>query len=266
MTRFAVVSTLLFLLLAATLSSAQWQELNPVASFNQTPDGALFTLKNGMLRLQVCSDNIIRVTYSSTSTIPKQPEFVIIKTSWPTSKFALQSSDAEVTLTTALLKVSITKVDGAITYSDLSGRRLLQEASRRLIPAVVNGEKTYRSESFFPVYGSPEGLYGLGQYQAGVWNYRGEAVDIAQENTNIAVPLLVSTNGYGVFWNNTSRSRFNNRFANYLYMSSEVADVVDYYFIYGPELDNVVAGYRELTGTAPMFGKWAYGFWQCKNR
>jgi alpha-D-xyloside xylohydrolase len=49
-------------------------------------------------------------------------------------------------------------------------------------------------------------------------------------------------------------------------VSSEVADTIDYYFLYGPELDKVVAGYRELTGAAPMFGKWAYGFWQCKNR
>ena len=48
--------------------------------------------------------------------------------------------------------------------------------------------------------------------------------------------------------------------------SSEVADTIDYYFLYGPEFDKVVAGYRELTGAAPMFGKWAYGFWQCKNR
>ena len=45
-----------------------------------------------------------------------------------------------------------------------------------------------------------------------------------------------------------------------------MADVIDYYFFYGPDLDKVVASYRELTGQAPLFGKWAYGFWQCKNR
>ncbi len=77
---------------------------------------------------------------------------------------------------------------------------------------------------------------------------------------------MLSSKGYGIFWNNTSRSRFNNRFANYLYISSEVADVIDYYFLYGPDFDNIIAGYRDLTGQAPMFGKWAYGFWQCKNR
>ena len=47
---------------------------------------------------------------------------------------------------------------------------------------------------------------------------------------------------------------------------SEAAEAVDYYFMYGPELDQVMAGYRDLTGAAPLFGKWAWGFWQCKER
>src|ERR1051325_5742305 len=36
--------------------------------------------------------------------------------------------------------------------------------------------------------------------------------------------------------------------------------------MYGPELDQVIGSYRRLTGTAPMFGRWAWGFWQCKER
>ncbi len=135
-----------------------------------------------------------------------------------------------------------------------------------MTPEKVNGEDTYRAESFVSIYGSHEALYGLGQHQAGVWNYHGESVDISQENTNIAVPMLLSSNGYGIFWNNTSRSRFNNRFVHVMYISSEVADTIDYYFIYGPDFDKIISSYRELTGTAPMFGRWAYGFWQCKNR
>ena len=47
--------------------------------------------------------------------------------------------------------------------------------------------------------------------------------------------------------------------------TSEAADAIDYYFMAGPALDQVVADYRELTGAAPMFGKWAWGFWQCKE-
>jgi alpha-D-xyloside xylohydrolase len=178
----------------------------------------------------------------------------------------MQPADDAVTITTSRLQIKIARQDAGITYSDAEGKPLVNEASRKLTPVKVNGEDTYRAESFINIYGSREALYGLGQHQSGVWNYRGESVDISQDNTNIAVPMLVSSKGYGIFWNNTSRSRVNNRFANYLYISSEVADVIDYYFIYGPEMDKIVAAYRDLTGQAPMFGKWAYGFWQCKNR
>jgi alpha-D-xyloside xylohydrolase len=240
--------------------------MNPVTSLQKQADGVMFTMKTGILKIQVCSDSIIRVRYSATSSLPNQPDYVVTKTNWLASNWTTQSADDAITLTTGRLKVRIARQDGGITYSDTDGNPLVNEASRKLTPAKINGEDTYRAESFVNIYGSREGLYGLGQHQSGVWNYRGESVDISQDNTNIAVPMLVSSKGYGIFWNNSSRSRVNNRFANYLYISSEVADAIDYYFIYGPDLDKVVAAYRDLTGQAPMFGKWAYGFWQCKNR
>jgi alpha-D-xyloside xylohydrolase len=245
---------------------AQWTPLNPIRNVQQQPDGVVLSMGTGTLKIQVCSDSIIHVLYSPTATFPKPSEYVVIKENWPAVKWTMQSTNDEVILSTALLKLTVTRKDGAIAYAELSGSPLVQEASRSMTAEKVNGEDTYRAESFLNIYGSREGLYGLGQHQAGVWNYRGESVDISQDNTNISVPLLLSSKGYGIFWNSTARSRFNNRFANYLYISSEVADVIDYYFLYGPEFDKIIGGYRELTGQAPMFGKWAYGFWQCKNR
>lgn len=250
----------------AAQAPGQWAPMNPVVDVQQQPDGVTLTMKQGTVRIQVCSDSIVHVMYSATASFPTRFDPVIIKKNWAAVQWNLQKTADDLILTTPRLKVVVAKKDGAITYRDLEDRQLVQESTRKLTPVKVNGEDTYRAESFINIYGSREGLYGLGQHQAGVWNYRGESVDISQDNTNIAVPLLVSSNGYGIFWNSAARSRVNNRFANYLYISAEVADVGDYYFIYGPELDKVVAGYRELTGQAPLFGKWAYGFWQCKNR
>jgi alpha-D-xyloside xylohydrolase len=253
-------------LFCAPAAPAQWTAMNPVRQVQQQADGVLFSMGTGTLKVQVCSDSVIHVIYSPTASFAKPADLVVIKEHWPAAQWTMQSTNDAVTLTTSLLKVSVTRKDGAVAYAEVSGDSLLEEASRRLTPEKVNGEDTYRAESAISVYGSHEGLYGLGQHQAGVWNYRGESVDISQENSNISVPLMVSSKGYGIFWNNTSRSRFNNRFANYLYISSEVADVIDYYFLYGPDFDKIVAAYRDLTGQAPMFGRWAYGFWQCKNR
>jgi alpha-D-xyloside xylohydrolase len=249
-----------------TAAPAQWTPMNPVRKVQQEADGVVLSMGTGTLKVQVCSESVIHVLYSPTAAFPRRADYVVIKETWPAAKWTMQATDDAVTLSTSRLKVTITRKDGAISYTDANGEALVTEASRQLTPEKVNGEDTYRAESFVNIYGSHEGLYGLGQHQAGVWNYRGESVDIAQDNSNIAVPLMLSSKGYGIFWNNTSRSRFNNRFANYLYISSEVADVIDYYFLYGPEFDNIVAEYRDLTGQAPLFGKWAYGFWQCKNR
>ena len=47
---------------------------------------------------------------------------------------------------------------------------------------------------------------------------------------------------------------------------SEVGEAIDYYFVYGPELDQVIAGYRTLTGQASMLPDWAFGLWQSKNK
>jgi len=245
---------------------AQWTSRNPVTSFEKQADAIVFTQKIGFLKVQVCGDSIIHVLYSPTSSFQEHPNYVVVKTAWDTPPWSVEEAKDDITISTARLNVSVARIDGAITYRELDGKSLVQDANRWLTPVKVNGEDTYRAESFVNVYGSHEGFYGLGQHQAGVWNYRGESVDISQDNTNIAIPFLVSNKGYGIYWNNESRSRFNNRFANYLYISSEVADAVDYYFFYGPDLDKVVAAYRTLTGQAPMFGKWAYGFWQCKNR
>ena len=252
--------------LLAVVAHAQWNPLNPVTGVHQESDGVRFEMRTGELRVQVCSESIIHARYTPASGIPSRPDYVVTKSDWPAVQWKMESTDRNVTLVTSRLRVTVNRADGAIVYRDASGKRLLQEGTRNMTPAKVNGEDTWHAELAFGVYASKEAFYGLGQQQAGVWNYRGESVDLSQDNTVIAVPLVASTNGYGLFWNNTSRSRFNARFVHGLYWSSEVADAIDYYFLYGPAFDNIIAGYRQLTGPVPMFGKWAYGFWQSKNR
>jgi len=260
----------LFLALFAATNfplSAQWLPRNPVNGVKQQPDGVIFVLQNGFLRFQVCTDSIVHVVYSLDRNIPDRPDFLVIKKTWPKTEFSLYADDPKVlTLTTSRLRIEVTRADSSLIFYDADGHKLTQENTRTLTPVVVNGENTLHSERFVNMWDTQEAFYGLGQHQGGVWNYRGEAVDLSQDNTNISVPLLLSSNGYGIFWNNGSRSRFNNRFVHAFYMSSEVADAMDYYFFYGPDFDKLIAAYRELTGQAPLFGKWAYGFWQCKNR
>jgi alpha-D-xyloside xylohydrolase len=257
--------TLSCILLLASSAAAQWNALNPVKDVKQQPDGAVLTMERGTLRLVVCTDSIVRVTYAPGATFPDTPQYVVIKNTWAPSPFTFDAGANAVTLATGKLKITVTKKDGAILFTDANGK-LFQDFDRTLTPATVNGEQTYHSEVFSNLWDSTEAFYGLGQHQSGVWNYHGEDVDISQDNTNISVPVVLSSRGYGIFWNNPSRSRFNNRFPHAMYLSAEAADTVDYYFLYGPDFDKIIASYREMTGAAPLFGKWAYGYWQCKNK
>jgi alpha-D-xyloside xylohydrolase len=260
-------STLVLIAAAmAAALNAQWIPLNPVTAVQRDANGVTMTMQTGVLRLQVCTDSIVHVQYTPVSTFPHVNDFVVAKTDWPAAEWTMQSDDRTATLTTSRMSVTVSRGDGTITFKDQAGQELLSDGPRQMIPAEVNGEKTYHSEDVFKIYGSEEAFYGLGQHQAGVWNFRGESVELSQENANIAVPMWLSSKGYGVFWNNPGVSHFNNRFIHYLYVGSNVADNIDYYFFYGPQFDRIIADYRELTGAAPLFGKWAYGFWQCKNK
>jgi len=69
-----------------------------------------------------------------------------------------------------------------------------------------------------------------------------------------------------MIWNTASSTLWDNRLAHLLTLTTEAATTIDYYFIYGPEPDQMIHQYRELTGHAPMFGKWAYGLLQSKDR
>ena len=167
------------------------------------------------------------------------------------------------------LLVSFDKSDEAFTFREAStGKLLLKEKDRRKARnfkrSEVGGEQCLEvTQRFIPT--DEEAIYGLGQYQNGIMNYRGKSVLLLQANMDIVNPFLISTNGYGILWDNYSSTKFEDTSEGYSFIS-EVGDASDYYFVYGKNMDEVVAGYRELTGDVPMFGKWVYGFWQSKER
>jgi alpha-D-xyloside xylohydrolase len=150
----------------------------------------------------------------------------------------------------------------------LAGETLLQERNsipRTYEPVELNGEKTFHVDDRFSADFS-EGLYGLGQHQSGLFNYRGATVELGQNNTDVAIPLLLSSKGYALMWNTASLTYVDNRFPLDLSLSSLAGHSVDYYFMYGPEMDQMIHEYRSLTGHTPLLPLWGYGFFQSKDR
>src|SRR3979490_2397859 len=149
---------------------AQWNPLNPVLSVQRESAGGQLTQQNGALKLQVCSDSIIRVRYSPTTSFPTRQEFLVIKESWPATKWEMQSTEDAIVLSTAQLRVVIARKDSSVTFQDAAGKTLFEQNEVSMTPTVVNGEQTYQAELYSKLWGSYESFYGLGQQQAGVWS------------------------------------------------------------------------------------------------
>ena len=243
----------------------------PPVKVTPAPDGLTATIGSESLHISVCRPSVIHfvATPEAPATATRtQPWMLEPKDSCPGAKFQVSQTDDTAVLTTDTVKVELSLKWGNAQYSIAKGEGLLRERNsipRTYEPVELNGEKTFHVEDRFAPDFS-EGFYGLGQHQSGLFNYRGATVELGQNNTDVAIPLLLSTKGYALMWNTASLTHVDNRFPLELNMSSLAGHSVDYYFIYGPEMDQLLHEYRNLTGHTPMLPKWAYGFFQSKDR
>ena len=183
----------------------------------------------------------------------------------PAAPFKVKGDARSISLCTDKVIATYSYADKNITFLDATTNAvLLREKARAFDKKQVAGEEVWQVKQTFALAGD-EALYGLGQYQEGVLNYRGKSAKLVQANMEIVNPLLLSTRPYGVLWDNYSKTLFDDT-ADGASFWSEVADAIDYYFIYGSTMDEVIAGYHDLTGRAPMFPKSSFGFWQSKER
>ncbi|MGH7951960.1 MAG: TIM-barrel domain-containing protein [Limisphaerales bacterium] len=212
----------------------------------------------GLTRVEIWNEHTVRVRHSAAQTLPASASMVVISRPQRT-KWQFKDDANDVLIVTPKLQVRIDKADGTVHFADGQGAAILDEATNG---AALANRVTQSFE-----LGNGEAIYGLGQHQAGVMDYVGTRVHLQQENREVAVPVLLSSKGYALLWDNAAITDVDvgKTDPNKLTWSSEVGDAVDYYFLYGPKPDQAIAAYRALTGEAPMFGKWAWGFWQCRE-
>jgi alpha-D-xyloside xylohydrolase len=265
------VSYALLMLSTALLVPASAQQAlehrNVVVRIERQPDDLRIHLADGVLRIKPCTADQVRITFAPGDKVPDLSNPVLDDAACKTSPFSVAESDKTIVVATADLKISVNRASGAVQFLDRTGKSLLKETDwpfpRTVTPTTTAGLATNRAAVWFAVT-PEERFYGLGQHQHGVLNQRNLEMELTQDNTNVSIPFYLSSKGYGVFWNNMSATTWNNRFQPTVTMRSSVADAVDYYFFYGPDFDHIISAYRDLTGPAPLFPRWAYGYWQSK--
>ncbi len=234
------------------------------SNYEKTQESIIYQTKNGFIKLQVFADDIIRVTVSPVKELNERESLIILAKPNQNVKWNVNETDRYISVSTKKITAKLDKLTNSVSFFDQSGNLILQGDTYNFKKEILNGQPVYQIKQNFKL--SPiEAIYGLGQFQKGVMNWRGHDVTLFQQNREIAVPMFVSTKNYGILWDNYSLTKFHDdRESTSLW--SDIGDAIDYYFIAGENLDKVVSGYRFLTGKVPMFGKWAYGYWQSKER
>ncbi len=171
---------------------------------------------------------------------------------------AMWSSDA--------LVVKLDRKTRLVSFWTPRGERIFGERKNAFFHRVeYGGRKAMRVNQCFES-AKEEGLYGLGDLENGRLNQRRERGTLTPRNVGDGIPYIASNRGWALWWDNTSPTHFQDRPSDLFYFESEIGEGVDYYFMWGGSGDGCVAEMRELTGDVPMFPRWAYGFWQSKER
>ena len=256
-----------FLFLLFTSLSAQ------VRSYGPAPGGVKFQMSNGLMEVDILTADVVRVRYTSLNAFaPKQSLVVVEGGLAPKPGFTVREQGDEILIITDRLMISVDRSTGGIAYSDPRGSVILAEdgrAGKTMTPGTVVGMPTYTCGTRF-LSPADEGLFGLGCHplDSGSIDYKGRKQDMLIKYMTGAIPVLLSSRGYGLMWDNYSASAFDGTLAgsSKFSYSSESGSMVDYYFIYGPGFDHIIDSYRRLTGKAPMFPKWAFGLFQSQDR
>jgi alpha-D-xyloside xylohydrolase len=220
--------------------------------------------KKGIVTVTFLQPDIVRVLKTTDG---KQPPKSLVVTLQPQPcRVSVASADGQTTLKSSALTVAIDEQTGRVTFTSNDGRQLLKEGDWQLTPLTTPLDKgCVRAKANFQL-DPDEPIYGIGLMENYKMNQRGEHRRMMQSNLEDFQNIFQSLKGYALYWDNYSPTQLDDTPQDGLTLDSEVADGIDYYFMYGRSADGNVALIRQLSGDVPMLPLWSYGFWQSRER
>lgn len=234
-------------------------------TYTKTDSGVELMVNSVHLNIQFFNASMVRVTKHPAGEEFNKQSLSVIKEAESTDLSVSEENDA-IVISSSDLKVTVDQETGQISFLKPDGSTLLKEKSGGVAFEDFNdaGDQTYSVTQSFKL-DEDEAIYGLGQMYQGKMSQRGLEVRMVQNNTEDFTSFMHSVKGYGLFWDNYSPTTFKDSNEETSFIS-EVGEGIDYYFMYGENADGVVGKMRELTGQAPMFPLWTFGYWQSKER
>ena len=196
----------------------------------------------------------------------------IAKKDWKTPNFKMQDSDKEYTITTSEITVKVNKQKFGVKFLDKAGN-VINEDYMKYGSGYENDKpfvfkQTDKNEAFYG-FGEQAGL-NLNQRgkEIGMWNTDAYSYTKDTKYLYTTIPFFMGLkNGkaYGIFMDNANRSYFNmaKESDDYYYFYANSGQLT-YYFMNGPEVEDVLDRYTELTGKMERPAQWTLGLHQSK--
>lgn len=251
------------------------------------------------VKVDFVTDKIVRIQWANdgnfrsnnTGVCVYTPQNVKVKTKKSDSQTVLHSAELQVIIDNksqsvkfvdsktgkVLLSENISKphewepvVQERIIYDEKSAHTENTANGQVTVKDIVSRDTVGRSIRYRVNYDNPndQALYGLGCQMEDYMNLLGKTVYLTQHNLKVHVPMLLSPNGYGLMFDSGCAMKFESADgANKEYsMELEASQEIDYYFVKGGNLDEIVAGYRFLTGDVTLLPRYVFGYTQSKER
>lgn len=176
------------------------------SSYKKTAHSVIIEKDSIITEITVMNDNILHIKkqLKDTSLTPL-PDYVTILEPQDV-KWSVSEKSGEVIIKTQKIIASVNS-NGEINYTTIDGKQLVGELNDETFINFIDTTHQHATSQSFSV--GDEALYGLGQFQSGIMNWKNTPVRLAQYNQEIAIPFLVSTNQYGIYWHNYSYTDFN---------------------------------------------------------
>lgn len=250
--------------------------LASVKSMQKEGNKFYFSDGNARVEVRVVSDEIIRVRLAPHGVFLADFSYAVPEVDQKVSTFHLEEHEAFYSITTNTVTVKINKEDFLISFHDtLSGGVMSSDSSPMHWEENVDfggyyvyATKTCKPEENFFGLGDKSGNMNLRGRQFQNWNTDAYSFGWEQDPLYRTIPFYIGVHenkAYGIFFDNTFRSYFD--------FAKEEPDKtsfwadggeLQYYYIHGEHMMDVVKRYQSLTGTHPMPPKWALGFHQCR--
>jgi alpha-glucosidase len=239
--------------------------------------GNKFYFSDGDARVEiiVVSDDIIRVRLAPHGVFLEEFSYAVPHLSQKVSTFSLKEMESEYVVSTNTVNCHLRKIDFNISFSDSENVVTNADAAPMHWEENVQfgGYYVYCTKECHP----GESFFGLGDKATELnlkgkrlvnWNTDAYSFSKDQDPLYRTIPFYISLNegaAYGIFFDNTFKSHFDFG-AESPSKTSFWADggELQYYYIHGPHMMDVVKRYHSLTGTHPMPPLWALGYHQCR--